>query len=152
QEGELEVDSEPGKGATLSFVIPAAPADDSPQPLAVITLREPRLQSLAIGLARAAGFEVTSQLPPVESAPAVWITDPADQLASAARAFAAGRADRRVLVCAEDDSAAPEGAGVFTLSGGASLLRQELAEFLRSCARPPPREVAACQIDEGCAE
>lgn len=169
---ELEVESAPGEGATLSFTLPAVCYDDAPRALAVVTLREPRAQSLAMGLARMAGFDVADQWPASEQAagdgasgepgalpgaspdeqvaarPTVWITDPADRLDEDARLFVAGRPDRRLLVHTTDAASVPPGAGAFTLTGGGGPLRAELAEFLRQCEQP---QVLAAQIEEGSA-
>lgn len=159
---ELEIDSAPGAGATLSFTLPAVSYDDTPRALAMVTLRETRAQSLATGLARMAGFEVAQQWPPdggsgagaaegseqmaVAGQPMVWITDPGDGLAEDARLFVAGRPDRRVLVHTADMASVPAGAASFTLSGGGGPLREELAAFLRQCEQA---RVLAGDIEEG---
>jgi signal transduction histidine kinase len=146
EEGELRVESAPGKGATLSFSIPAGAIDAAARPLAIVALREPRAQSIAAGLVRVAGFEIAARLPPNGGPGAIWITDPGDHINGAAEAFTAGRPDRRILVCTEDESRAPRGAGAFTLSEGGGALRGHLAAFLRACARP---QVAAAESTEG---
>ncbi len=134
EDGEVEVISKPGEGATFSFAIPAAPREPANRPLAIVSLRESRAHGFAAGLLRVAGFDLAPELPPAHGGAALWLTDPSDDLEGAAEAFEAGRPDRQVLVYVEPGSEAPEGLRTFTLSGGGGALRKRLGEFLKACA------------------
>lgn len=136
--GVMEV-STSDKGTTFSFAVPAAPPEPEIRPVAVVSLRDPRVRGYAAGLLRVAGFEVCPKLPDAHEGAALWITDVAADLPAAARAFQADRPDRRVLVYAEQAAAPPPGFTTFGLSGSNGSLRHRLRDFLAECvpATPP---------------
>lgn len=135
----VNAESRPGRGATFSFAIAAAEAEPAIRPLAIVTLRERRLQGFTAGLVRRAGFDVTFEHPREDPSAALWLADPEDDLQNA-DAFIAGRNDRRVLVFAGDSADPPADLETFTLDRGGGMLREKLAEFLRACVEEDGRE------------
>jgi hypothetical protein len=101
--GSAEIRSQPGRGATVSLLLPIAdePGERIAGATASVTASDSRLAAYAAALLSSEGFHVCPAPAPgslraVESA--LWVVDPAAIDVSAAREFLANDRRRRVLV------------------------------------------------------
>jgi hypothetical protein len=121
--GSVEIDSEPGRGTTISLVLPPAPVDlvTPPRGRAAVGISDPRTASMVRTLLRSAGFEVADNGAEPGDA-AVWVVDASAAHATAAAAFLRAGPSRRVVVYgAESEEPAWSELPVVTLRKGAPL-------------------------------
>lgn len=101
--GHIEIESEVGKGTTISMVLVASgKSGRSPtQPTAVVTVRDGRSASLIRFLLDAGGVRIAGKDQP--SAASIWVTDSADTKLSDAQAWRASRPQGRLVLFGEPD-------------------------------------------------
>ncbi|MBL0926025.1 MAG: PAS domain S-box protein [Phycisphaerales bacterium] len=145
--GEVEIESAPGAGTTVSLLVrradaagPAATAaSGGRRPLACIDLADRRIAAYTTELLRSAGFRTVASArePTAEAVLLVIRAGPGDDVS--ANAFLDGRTDRRVLAVGRPDGAwnAPE-AKIVDDSGGLEGLRTAVQEAARSLGVTPP--------------
>jgi PAS domain S-box-containing protein len=103
--GSVRIDSAPGRGTTVEMALPAVETGPAGgPPVAAVRIRDGRAASLVRGLLEAAGARVE---PGGDAAAAdVWVIEPTPGALVDARAWHAGRAQRRIVLFGR-----PAGAG-----------------------------------------
>lgn len=102
--GSLDIESEPGSGTTVRFIVPAAQQDSEEEALtfrARLDLDDARIRGVFRNLLSAAGVEVTRQADSPNGEPMILVRDRSNTNASDR-----GSGDILILVGGEDDEAA----------------------------------------------
>lgn len=154
--GRVEIDSTPGRGTTVSIILPAAPPPPEDHPAgarrALITLADGRAAAFTASVLSALGYDpvattIDDLIPDADRGPRrldgeLWITDATPHAASIAPAFLAAAPGRRIIALGGNGQWSDLGA--ITLPGTTSLvqLRRALDDAL-SPSTPPLHANAA---------
>jgi PAS domain S-box-containing protein len=107
---DIEIESEPGQGATFVLSIPvaaspvtlgggaAASSREEGRPMAIVTLQDPRMRSYVASLLSSLSFEVIWGKSATNPDARLWVTDDPTDLPDAASQFLQLNGDRRVVI------------------------------------------------------
>lgn len=130
--GQLHVESEVGKGTTITMILPGAPAESSTTPLAPIgrarvSIEDKRTRAVVIETLRSLRYEALEGQPEQDSASVAWVTDGAGTKPEQAASFLRLRPGQPVVVLGGDDGWRKAGAIVCERAGAIAALRKVLS-------------------------
>lgn len=148
--GRVEIDSAPGKGTTVSLLLPAlsARAADtaaSDRPRAAISLLDPRFHSFIAGILVSRGYEVEAAAPaggPPPKGVILWVVDAASVSAATAEEFLEGGSPRHILLSCGEVEEKWDMPGVIPLRQGAGVA-SVLAAVEAASGTPVPNSTEA---------
>ncbi len=125
--GTLDIQSQPGKGTTITMILPA----ESSHPTATarfanVTIRDNRTRMIVVQILEALKVEFNHAAPEIESASELWITDSQHATPELAAVFLRAKAGRRVISLGGDEQWKDAGAIVCELKPSMSHLRSLL--------------------------
>ena len=127
--GSVDIDSEPGKGTTVVLTLPARSANPRVEPRprgrASVSIRDPRIASLASALLEASGFDLVDGDP---GASDLWIAEPSAEKLGAARRFLDEPGRRLIVVGALPPDWAELDAGLVPEAGDFESMRAQIRE------------------------
>jgi signal transduction histidine kinase len=99
--GNIEIDSEIGRGTTFVLTLPVAHAGECPangeRPHATISLSDERLRAYVVSILNAMGYDVAHQDRPTEPRTLLWIAEVQNGVAAELESFVYERGDRQAM-------------------------------------------------------
>ena len=139
--GEVEIESTPGEGTTVHLTLPTAfaprteragegKAPEAPFSIVGISLHDQRMAAYASLLVRSAGLEPRTCPPGEPGKCRIWIAEPGETTAQAARQFLDEDARRRVVLFGESAGRSRPGFHFVDRRGGPDAMRRGLREVV----------------------